>query len=200
MQKSCHYIIVALLCILVPLIESFGPGTLWGLNYDSPRAMDTLGDIIRLMKLVSVIAGFLLLVYYRQAVAHLFRSKILKFAFYSIIYLLAAIQVLLLGLGTLLFGIMAPKDKIHYEQDIAQQTFYVYTADPGAFAKAYHHVYLKCPLPFNRYELKKLGKVGWLGAFNIEREMDEVVLRATGNSNEPIQVYRLALDGMTCEK
>lgn len=199
MLKRNRYIIVALLCILIPLLESLGNGTLWGLNYESPRAMDTLGDIVRLIKLLSVIFGLYLLVKYRNKIAEGFHSKTLKITFFSIFYLLSAAQILMLGLGNLFFGIMAPKDHIHYEQSTTQESFYVYTSDPGAFGKAYHHVYLKCPLPFNRYELIKIGKVDWLGAFNIKRGNHNVVLSSKNTGSGFDKVYRLPLDGATCK-
>ncbi|MCA1767160.1 MAG: hypothetical protein LC639_02875 [Idiomarina sp.] len=201
MQKGTRYIVIALLLILIPLLESIGSGTLWGLNYESPRAMDTLGDIVRLIKLLSVIAGFLLLIKCRTLISESFRSKTVKIAFFSIFYLFSGLQVLMLGLGNLFFGIMAPKDAIHHEQRIGKETFYAYTLDPGPAAKAYHHIYLKCSLPFNRYELIKIGRVGWLGAFDIQRGADKVVLSSRSkNLAVPGKIYRLSLNGVACKE
>lgn len=198
MLKRNRYLVAASLCILIPLLESFGYGTLWGLNYESPRAMDTLGDGVRLIKLLSVIAGFYLLAKYNDRIAGAFHSKILKITFFSVFYLLSSAQIVLLLLGNLVFGIMAPKDYIHYEQNINQESFYIYTFNPGPMSTAYHYVYLKCALPFNRYELKEIGRTDWIGDFNIARENDSLVL-SPGSSSVTDEVYRLPLDGVTCK-
>ena len=42
----------------------------------------------------------------------------------------------------------------HKTLEFNGQQFYVYTADPRAFGKAYHYVYLTCPRPWGRYELR----------------------------------------------
>ena len=93
MLKRNRYIVVALLCILIPLLETLGEGTLWGLHYESPRAMDTLGDIVRLVKLLSVVAGLYLLVKNRSIIAEAFHSKVLKITFFSVFYLLSWVQI-----------------------------------------------------------------------------------------------------------
>lgn len=198
MLKRNRYIVIVLLCILLPFLESYEGGTLWGLNYESPKTMDTLGDIVRLVKLLSVVAGLYLLVKNRSIIAEAFHSKVLRVTFFSIFYLLSLVQIPMLLLGSLFFGIMTPKDYIHYEHTIDQESFYVYTADPGAFAKAYHHVYLKCPLPFNRYELIKIGKVGWLGDFDIKRGDSNLILSSKGTVNGSPDLYRLSMDNVSC--
>lgn len=198
MLKRNRYLVAASLCILLPLLESLGYGTLWGLNYESPRAMDTLGDVIRLIKLLSVIAGFYLLAKCYDKIADAFHSKILKITFFSVFYILSTAQILLLLPGNVVFGIMAPKDYIHYEQNMNQESFYIYTFDPGPMSRAYHYVYLKCALPFNRYELKEIGRTDWIGHFNLARENDTLVL-SPGSSSVTDEVYRLPLDGVTCK-
>ena len=198
MLKRNRYIVVALLCILIPLLETLGEGTLWGLHYESPRAMDTLGDIVRLVKLLSIVAGLYLLVKNRSIIAEAFHSKVLKITFFSVFYLLSWVQIPTLLLGNLFFGIMAPKDYIHYEQSAGQDSFYVYTADPGAMGTAYHHVYLKCPLPFNRYELIKVGKTRWLKVFDIKRGDNSVALISKGTTDGSHKVYRLSMENVSC--
>lgn len=200
MSKRRRVLITTLLLIFLPLLESMGTGTLWGLNYESPKTMDSVSDVIRVLKLLSVVVGFCVLVKYWRLISQVLRHRVAGILFFSVLYLVAAVQVLLLGLGVFIFGVMASKDDVHYEQSIDEKTYYVYTLDPGPIAKAYHYVYLKCPLSLNRYELKSLGKTGWLGGVSIQRNDDELIVRSTSESlTVAAKVYRLELNDVSCE-
>ncbi|QDP02348.1 hypothetical protein FNC98_13935 [Thalassotalea sp. PS06] len=83
--------------------------------------------------------------------------------------MVATLQIIMLTLG-ILFLTASDSDLryIHQEQSVDEHTIYIHTADPGAMAKAYHYVYLKCPLPFNRYALHTIGRLNWMREFSLD--------------------------------
>ncbi|MCH1923889.1 hypothetical protein L9G74_05025 [Shewanella sp. C32] len=86
---------------------------------------------------------------------------------------------------------------IHKELVLNGQQFYVYTADPGAIGKAYHYVYLTCPRPWGRYELRSLGRVDWMLKPQFELQGDELVMTGERYPNPNVQ-ERLSLAGHSC--
>ncbi|TKB47692.1 hypothetical protein [Thalassotalea mangrovi] len=92
-------------------------------------------------------------------------------------YVIAVAQILLLTLG--IFFLTTSHTDLHYihqEHNLNEHTIYVHTVDPGAMAKAYHYVYLKCPLAFNRYALKKIGRLDWMREFRVNFDDEKLVI------------------------
>jgi hypothetical protein len=79
----------------------------------------------------------------------------------------------------IVFGVILSPDLeyIHKEQSFTDNTIYVYTADPGAFGRAYHYFNLKCPQPYSRYKLISIGKTRWMHDFTMLMEQQELVVK-----------------------
>ena len=197
MLKNNRYIIIVVLCVVIPLLESLSPGTLWGLNFESPLVMANLGNIILFIKIVSVAAAAYLLFYQQRAIADAFNRTGFKIAFFSTFYLLAALQLAVLFIGLVSFLISPANDFFHYEKTIADQTFYVHNDDAGALGGELH-VYLKCPLALNRYELEPIGSVEWLKNFELTVVDNNIVLRSSDTHDGAEQVQKLPIGGALC--
>ncbi len=166
---SRKWIYAALVLLLLPLIESLLPGSLGGLQLQSPQDMAVLGYYLRPVKFLMVVMALALWLKMERRDLGLLNKTTHALFIYSG-YLLAAVQLAFLGLGILLSGLvvrgLTPPPDIHRQQTFAEHTIYAYTADPGAMGKAYHHFYLVCPAPFHRYTLKKIAKLDWMRTFS----------------------------------
>ena len=199
MLKNNRYIIIVVLCVVIPLLESLNPATLWGLNFESPLVMANLGNIILVLKIVSVATAAYLLFYQQRAIADAFNRTAFKVAFFSTFYILAALQLAVLFWGLVSFLISPSNDFFHYEKTIDDQTFYVHNADSGALGGELH-VYLKCPLALNRYKLEPIGSVEWLKNFDLTVVDNTVVLSSSDTPEGVEQVYKLPIGGASCGK
>lgn len=162
-------LLAVLLLILVPLVESLNGGVLWGLNYHSPKFMSQVGDALALVKLIALCAGVYLLFTQHDTLRYLVKSKWLTVALSSVLAIVALIQIAIGLLDVLIDATLGTnRDYFHKEFAIENNTIYVFTADPGAMGTAYHYFYLKCPLPFNRYQLTLIEKTNWVWVLELK--------------------------------
>ncbi|WP_213609963.1 hypothetical protein [Pseudoalteromonas sp.] len=181
MDKSSNnsWLVILLIsaCLLLPFLESMHGGVLWGLNWHSPRLMDTLSHNLLYIKLVLVITGFILLFVKPEKIKSIIKNKIARWLFFIIFTLVAVVQIPLLCLGIMLNGTSLSRlDYIHKQSTFDDRTIYIYTADPGAMGKAYHYAYLNCPLAFGRYELKQIAKFSWMHQYTFYIEKNNLVV------------------------
>ena len=164
-------------CLLLPFLESMDGGALWGLNWHSPRLMDTLSHNLLYIKLVLVITGLILLFTKPEKIKTKIKNKIACWLFFTIFTLVAVVQIPLLCLGILFnSSSLSTPDYIHKQSMFNDRTIYIYTADPGAMGKAYHYAYLNCPLLFGRYELKRIAKLNWMREYTFYIEKSNLIV------------------------
>lgn len=184
-KKAPIVIVIITICLYLPLMESWGNGTLWGVNWQSPAFMAQLGDKLRVLKLVLITLAFLLLIIRYHHISDTINNKFFKNIFIVSGFIVAIVQIPLLCLGILLAGsLSANLDYSHKELKFSDRTIYAYTADPGAMGKAYHYFYLKCKLPLNRYELKLLKKLDWMPEYSIEVHGNTLIITNKSGKGE----------------
>ncbi|WP_394175739.1 hypothetical protein [Thalassotalea litorea] len=191
---------LAILLIFMPLWESWYGVTLWGLNLYSPAHMDVLADYLRPVKIVLVCAGVFLLTHKAKAFKAVIHSRIAGNLVLAACYIFAALQIILLTLG-IFFLTASDSDLgyIHQEHNLNQHTIYIHTADPGAMAKAYHYVYLKCPLPFNRYALHTIGRLNWMRKFNLKSNDNTLIFTPLNAlASESVDPQTLDVGPLSC--
>ncbi|WP_350653696.1 hypothetical protein [Pseudoalteromonas sp. D48-MNA-CIBAN-0056] len=176
-NNSSLIIFLITACLLLPFLESMHGGALWGLNWHSPRLMDTLSHNLLYIKLVLVITGLILLFTKPKKIKSIIKNKIAQWLFYIILTLVGVIQIPFLCLGILVNGFsLSTPDYIHKQSTFTDRTIYIYTADPGAMGKAYHYAYLNCPLAFGRYELKQIAKLNWMREYTFYIEKNNLIV------------------------
>lgn len=107
--KSPALIITIVLCVYLSFIESLHGATLWGLNWQSPKTMGQLREYLRFIKLgLIAIAVFLLIARY-QSVLHSIKNKMVCAVFLIMTWILIILQVPMLLLGIMFFGISDPR-------------------------------------------------------------------------------------------
>lgn len=158
----------------------------------SPLFMNQVQDYLRVFKLMLVVfALFLFNVKYK----HVRRSMPMlggERLFYSFSNILAAIQLPLLCTGIFFSTVLSVNlEKIHIERNFQRHNIYVYTADPGAFGKAYHHFYVKCELPFKRYKLIEIATIDWIRDLQFG-VTDNTLLINSGYDSEPLQSFDIS--------
>ncbi|TCI01776.1 hypothetical protein EZV61_16020 [Corallincola luteus] len=194
-KKSPYLIILILSCLLFPLLESWFAGTLWGLKIKSPMFMHELTDKLRIIKLFLIVFSVYLLIAKTKTIKETLNNVIVSRGFIVSGYLLAAVQIPLLSLGILFSSISSDSSHVHKEQVYEGRSIYVYTADPGAMGTAQHYFYLKCPLPWHRYELTQIEELDWMYDFSFEVIANELVI--IDNSAER-KVHRLNVSKFKC--
>jgi hypothetical protein len=176
---------LALLLIFLPLVDSLYPVIGLGLRWHSPMFMALFNNGFMLAKIVSIAIGLRI---FSTASLHPLplvkpgdATKMTQFVaiqqtiISSVIWLVSIVHVLILALVLLLsLTLGRDSDDIHYEQKIGGHIFYVHTIDPGAMGKAFHNVGLKCELPFGRYQIIHLGRIDYVGQFELDL-IDEVL-------------------------
>ncbi|WP_105174140.1 MULTISPECIES: hypothetical protein [unclassified Pseudoalteromonas] len=174
-NKGRLYLGFILLCLYGPLLLGILRSCI-NLNFASPKYMSDVSQVTNVIILGSSILGFTLLLMKYQEVRSLFKNRIIANTLIIISFLYACLMFLAAGLVVFLdasFG--SNKDYIYHEQTFNDRTFYVYTADPGAFGTAHHYVYLKCPASFNRYELELIANISWMRDYKMSLEGDNLI-------------------------
>jgi len=77
-KKAPIVIVIITICLYLPLMESWGNGTLWGVNWQSPAFMAQLGDKLRVLKLVLITLAFLLLIIRYHYISDTINNKLFK--------------------------------------------------------------------------------------------------------------------------
>lgn len=163
------------LCLYGPLLLGILRSCI-NLNFVSPKYMSDASQVTNVIILGSSILGFTLLLMKYQEVRSLFKNRIIANTLIIISFLYACLMFLAAGLVVFLdasFG--SNKNYIYHEQTFNDRTFYVYTADPGAFGTAHHYVYLKCPASFNRYELELIANLSWMRDYKMSLKGDNLI-------------------------
>ena len=183
--------VIALL-VFIPLVESLSGYTLWGLNWFSPKLMEIIGFSLYPIKIISIVVGLLLLRQFKSKLCGdsvvMSRSKLIS----SIVFSLGIIQIVALAIGLFWNALFIHSlDYRHKEKNLLTYIIYVYTFDPGAIGRAYHHVYLKCPRPFGRYELIKLGKFDWVRNIDFDVKDRDLLIYSRGAKEEAFKTIAL---------
>lgn len=170
-------LIVISACLILPFLESWFAGTLWGLNWESPVFMAQLRERLRVIKLILIAFSIFILTTKYTVISNVIQKAFYRIAFIISAGVLAIVQVPLLLLGIVFeSAFSANLDDIHREKNYSNRTIYVYTADPGAMGKAYHYFYLKCPLPLNRYELTEITTTDWMYEYSFDVIDNELII------------------------
>ena len=189
-NKGRFYLSLILLCLYGPLLLGFLSSYI-NLNFVSPRYMSDVSQVTNVIILSSSILGFTLLLMKHQEVRTLFNNRIIANTLIIISFLYACLMFMAVSLVVFLDATFSSnKDYIYQEQTFNNRTFYVYTADPGAFGKAHHYVYLKCPASFNRYELEFIAKLSWIKNFKMSLVSDDLIFK--GESEQYTKVLNVS--------
>lgn len=190
-QASLNTLIIPLLLILIPLLESLHSATLWGLRWHSPLMMDKLSNYLLFIKLISVVIGMYLCLRWSRANASIIKHKLLSTLFNLLLCALSAIQIGLLLLGILLIDFGLSLTDKHQEKSYNSGTIYLLTADPGALGSAYHYLYFKCSSPLGFYELKLIDSLDWIRQFDFYIEQNQLTVTS---ADKTITEYDLSND------
>lgn len=195
--KSPTLIIVIAACIVLPFLESWHVSTLWGVNWISPAFMDQLSNYLRVTKLILICFALYLLIGKRKVISKSIENAIVRKIFAVTAFLLALVQIPLLCLGILVEGIFfSDLDYLHKEKNYQNRSIYVYTADPGAMGTAYHYFFLKCPLPLNRYELRRITRTNWMRKFSFAVVGNELLIEDKGEGGT---TQTIDITGFKCD-
>ncbi|AXV65299.1 MULTISPECIES: hypothetical protein [Pseudoalteromonas] len=189
-NNGYFYLGLIALCLYGPLLLSFLSSFI-NLQFISPRYMRDVSQVKNIIVFASAILGFTLLLMKYQEVSALFKNRIIANITLILSFLYACLMITGAGLVMFLdatFG--SHKDYIYQEHTLNDRTFYVYTADPGAFGKAHHYVYLKCPASFNRYELEFIAKLSWIKNFKMSLVSDDLIFK--GESEQYTKVLNVS--------
>ena len=185
-NKGRFYLSLILLCLYGPLLLCFLSSYI-NLNFVSPRYMSDVSQVTNVIILGSSILGFTLLLMKYQEVRTLFNNRIFANTLIIISFLYACLMFIVVSLVVFLDATFSSnKDYIYQEQTFNNRTFYVYTADPGAFGKAHHYVYLKCPASFNRYELELIANLSWMRDYEMILEGDDLILQSDSEEGKTV--------------
>jgi hypothetical protein len=139
--------------------------------------MDQLNSVVRVIKLAMVCAALWLAYRQTQAIRKTFKHVILGRIFVLSSYLVALVQIPMLSVGILFdYALSTNLDYIHQEKHFNDLNIYVHTSDHGAVGSAYHHIYLKCTLPFDRYELTHIKTVNWIRDYELEIRNNKLLI------------------------
>ncbi|MBQ4833615.1 hypothetical protein J8L70_10220 [Pseudoalteromonas sp. MMG010] len=190
-QKNLTITICIIALLILPLIETMSNGTLWGINLISPSFMAQVSGYLLIIKLVFVSLGLVGLALKAQTINAVIKARYLRVMFYLCAGFIGIVQIVFISLGALLNPLFSSSvGYIHKQFNIEGRTFYVYTADPGAMGRAYHYVYLQCPLALSRYELKTIAKVGWMKDYSLEIHNNNLTIHHS-QSDKPIPSFDL---------
>ena len=178
--QSSKLIITVSLLVLIPLLESFIPGSLFGLQWRSPLFMAEIRGVLLFVKTVSILVALYLLLMSHQSITQYFTTR-WNSRWGSKLYSATSYLLILLQLPFLLIGIFfvatgSDNEYLHLEKQLGDDTFYVFTSDPGAMGKAYDHFYLKCPKPLGFYQLQFIEKTAWVKSLDFHAAGNELML------------------------
>ena len=194
-EASPRLIILIIVCLYLPFIESMHGATLWGLNWQSPALMDALRDYLIFIKLGMVLLAGYLMAFKYQIMQNTITRGVLRAVFVISTWLLVAVQIPMLLLGIVFGGILSsPADYIHREQTFGNDTVYVYTFDPGAMGKAYHYFYMECPEPLGRYQLNEVARLNWMRNFSFGLDGEQLVVKEEGG-----EIFEFSITEHRCE-
>jgi hypothetical protein len=117
-KKAPLVIFSIMICVYLPLIESWSSGTLWMVNWESPMFMDQFRNYVRVIKLILVFLGGFLLYKKTGDIRNKIVNRFVRNTFIYSSYLLLAIQATFLLLGVLFSGIFSSSfDSLHKEKN-----------------------------------------------------------------------------------
>lgn len=117
-KKAPLVIFSIMICVYLPLIESWSSGTLWMVNWQSPMFMDQFRNYVRVIKLILVFLGGFLLYKKTGDIRNKIVNRFVRNTFIYSSYLLLAIQATFLLLGVLFSGIFSSSfDSLHKEKN-----------------------------------------------------------------------------------
>jgi hypothetical protein len=170
-------VLIIILLLYVPFLESYFGSTLWGLNWHSPEMMHRVGNYLFPIKILCVAIGLLLLARSSKRLKGVTSYKTLNGVVIYSSYFIGFVQIILLPIGLFFSSLLSPDlSYIHKEKSSDDYSIYVYTADPGAMGKAYHYFYIKCSKPFGRYKLTEVKKLDWMRKFDFEVKNSELLV------------------------
>lgn len=162
-------IIAALLCILIPLLDSLFLGNVFGLQWHSPALMYKISVYLIPVKLLFTVIGLMLLLQSPIAGA-------MKFA-KVIVIVLGVLHGCVLALVCLLYMLLG--NKSHFYRD--NGNIQLYNADTGAIGKSYHYFSYLCLGKYGFYTEYPISKEDWLGEFSYQQQGDKLVITQHGN-------------------
>lgn len=170
-------IIAALLCILIPLLDSLFLGNVFGLQWHSPALMYKTSVYLIPVKLLFTVIGMVLLLQSPIASA-------MKYA-KVIVIVLGVLHGCMLALVCLLYLMLG--DKSHFYSD--NGNIQLYTADTGAIGKTYHYFSYLCRGKYGFYTLVPISREDWLGQFSFQQVGDQLVITQQ-HDGEPKTISR----------
>lgn len=192
-ETSPRLVIVIIVCLYLPFLESMFSATLWGLNWQSPAMMDSVGDYLRIVKFGMVCVAAYLMAFNYQIMQNTIKNGIARGVFVISTLLLVGVQLPMLLMGLIMSDLLKTNgDDEHKEQTFGDKTIYVYTFDPGAMGKAYHHFYLKCPKPLGRYQLSRIETLDWMPNFSINLENEQLIVVAEDGTTSKFDISKIS--------
>ncbi len=178
--QSSKLIVTISLLVLIPLLESFISGSFFGLQWRSPLFMAEVRGVLLFVKTVAILVALSLLLMNHSSIKQYFTSRWnnrwVSRLFSVTGYLLVLLQLPLLLIGAFFVTNGADNEYLHLEKRLGDDTFYVYTSDPGAMGKAYHHFYLKCSKPLGFYQLHFIETTGWIKSLDFHATDNKLML------------------------
>lgn len=154
----------ALLCILIPLVDSLFLGNVFGLQWHSPTLMYKASVYFVPVKLLFTIIGLVLLLQTPIAGA----MKYTK----GIAIALGVLHACMLALVCMLYLLLGDKSGFYRHNGNIQ----LYTADTGAMGKSYHYFSYLCRGKYGFYTLVPISREDWLGQFSFQQRGDQLVI------------------------
>lgn len=154
----------ALLCILIPLVDSVFLGNVFGLLWHSPALMYKASVYFVPVKLLFTIIGLVLLLQLPIAGAMRY-AKVIVIA-------LGVLHACMLALICLLYLLLGDKSGFYRHNGNIQ----LYTADTGAMGKSYHYFSYLCRGKYGFYTLVPISREDWLGQFSFQQRGDQLVI------------------------
>ena len=154
----------ALLCILIPLVDSLFLGNVFGLQWHSPALMYKASVYLVPVKLLFTIFGLVLL--FQSPIAGAMRyAKVIVIA-------LGVLHACMLALVCLLYLLLGDKSGFYRHNGNIQ----LYTTDTGAMGKSYHYFSYLCRGKYGFYTLVPISREDWLGQFSFQQSGDQLVI------------------------
>ncbi|MEO3864284.1 hypothetical protein [Rheinheimera fenheensis] len=154
----------ALLCILIPLVDSLFLGNVFGLQWHSPALMYKASVYLVPVKLLFTIFGLVLLLQSPLAGAMRY-AKVIVIA-------LGVLHACMLALVCMLYLLRGDKSGFYRHNGNIQ----LYTADTGAMGKSYHYFSYLCRGKYGFYTLVPISREDWLGQFSFQQSGDQLVI------------------------
>ncbi|QBG35558.1 hypothetical protein [Litorilituus sediminis] len=198
LKKPSSVIFIIIVCIYLPFIESGHGRPLWGLNWHSPLLMGQTRETLRFVKLILVTFAVILLFKNIKEIKHTVTSTILRRVFVVLSFSIAVVQIPLLLIGILFDSTPSSAwDYLYKEKQFDEYAIHIHTIDPGAIGRAYHYFYVKCPLPFNRYELRLINSQGidWMRDYSVDVKASSLIIE---ESSKASNVYRFYIGHLHC--